>query len=227
MRDDEHAVGRMSRIKLEDGGTANGLPEAMDTAESTPVSALKASASPASINGVKSESEGLNTPASGKPRLSRKSSQKTAAEPEYQMFDHLPNVTEESCQGFQVIRDCLYGSKHLGSTDNDALDCDCAEEWRTFSVLHPPCLSSFVCKKCSTCPYACMDFALILSFSSRSRRKPCVRRRLGLHQSSHQNGMRRQCRQLWWWVSKSAVPTQGVGECGRRQDRKEGLRSTS
>ncbi|GAB0133556.1 histone methyltransferase set2 [Epichloe bromicola] len=128
MRDDEHAVGRMSRIKLEDG-TANGLPEAMDTAESTPVSALKASASPASINGVKSESEGLNTPASGKPRLSRKSSQKTA-EPEYQMFDHLPNVTEESCQGFQVIRDCLYGSKHLGSTDNDALDCDCAEEWR-------------------------------------------------------------------------------------------------
>lgn len=46
------------------------------------------------------------------------------------MFDHLPNVTEESCQGFQVIRDCLYGSKHLGSTDNDALDCDCAEEWR-------------------------------------------------------------------------------------------------
>ncbi|KAG5938528.1 histone methyltransferase set2 [Claviceps sorghi] len=128
MRDDEQTISKMSRIKLEGGITiTNGLPEAMDPADSTPSSA-RGNGSPASFNGVKSESEGLNTPASGKPRPPRKSSHKTA-EPQYQLFDHLPNVTQDSCKGFQVIRDCLYGSKHLGSTDNDALDCDCTEEW--------------------------------------------------------------------------------------------------
>ncbi|KAG6001026.1 hypothetical protein E4U43_001435, partial [Claviceps pusilla] len=136
MRDDEQTISRMSRIKLEGGNTStsttttttNGLPEAMNTAESTP-SSVKENGSPASANGVvKSESEVLHTPASAKPRPSRKSSHKTV-EPQYQLFDHLPNVTDDSCKGFQVIRDCLYGSKHLGSTDNDALDCDCAEEW--------------------------------------------------------------------------------------------------
>ncbi|KAH0594855.1 hypothetical protein MHUMG1_07152 [Metarhizium humberi] len=129
MEDDEHAARSMSRIKLEDGIT-NGQPEAMDTAESTPTHGIKGGASPASINGIKSESDGVNTPASGKPRLSRRSSQKPA-EPETRLFNHLPNVTEESCKSFQVIRDCLYGSKHLGSTDNDALDCDCAEEFQS------------------------------------------------------------------------------------------------
>ncbi|EFZ00916.1 histone H3 lysine 36 (K36) methyltransferase [Metarhizium robertsii ARSEF 23] len=128
MEDDEHAARSMSRIKLEDG-IANGQPEAMDTAESTPTHGIKGGASPASINGIKSESDGVNTPASGKPRLSRRSSQKPA-ESELRLFNHLPNVTEESCKSFQVIRDCLYGSKHLGSTDNDALDCDCAEEFQ-------------------------------------------------------------------------------------------------
>jgi histone-lysine N-methyltransferase SETD2 len=130
MGDDELAAARrMSRIKLEDGA-ANGQPEAMGTTESTPTHAIKDGASPASVNGVKSESDGVNTPASGKPRLSRRSSQKPV-EPEPRLFNHLPDVTEESCKSFQVIRDCLYGSKNLGSTDNDALDCDCAEEFRT------------------------------------------------------------------------------------------------
>ncbi|TWU72590.1 histone methyltransferase set2 [Metarhizium rileyi] len=128
MEDDEHAARRMSRIKLEDG-IANGQLEAMDTAASTPTHGIKGGASPASINGIKSESDGVNTPASGKPRLSRRSSQKPA-DPDPRLFSHLPDVTEESCKSFQVIRDCLYGSKHLGSTDNDALDCDCGEEFQ-------------------------------------------------------------------------------------------------
>ncbi|KAM0285338.1 hypothetical protein ACHAQH_001527 [Verticillium albo-atrum] len=38
-------------------------------------------------------------------------------------------MTEGACETFQRIPDCLYGSKHMGSTDNDALDCDCREEW--------------------------------------------------------------------------------------------------
>ncbi|KAG6005469.1 histone methyltransferase set2 [Claviceps maximensis] len=135
MRDDEQTINKMSRIKVDSGTTTtttttnmNGMPDAMDITQSTP-SSTKESGSPASVNGVKSESDSLQTPASTKPRPSRKSSHKPV-EPQYQLFDHLPNVTDDSCKGFQVIRDCLYGSKNIGSTDNDALDCDCAEEWR-------------------------------------------------------------------------------------------------
>jgi hypothetical protein len=46
------------------------------------------------------------------------------------LFDHLPDATEDACSTFQVINDCLYGSRNMGSSDHDALDCDCAEEWR-------------------------------------------------------------------------------------------------
>lgn len=129
----------MSRVKLEDGTTGNELLDTMDISVPTSSSA-KQSASPTSANGVKRESEGLHALASGKPRSTRKSSHKTV-EPEYQLFDHLPNVTDDSCKGFQVIRDCLYGSKHLGSTDHDALDCDCADEWRTFVFFLSPSFS--------------------------------------------------------------------------------------
>ncbi|KAH6671511.1 SET domain-containing protein [Plectosphaerella plurivora] len=45
------------------------------------------------------------------------------------LYNDLPDATEDSCTTFQVIPDCLYGSKNMGSTDVDALDCDCQEEW--------------------------------------------------------------------------------------------------
>lgn len=44
------------------------------------------------------------------------------------LFGDLPDATSEACSNFQVITDCLYGSKNMGSTDNDAFDCDCREE---------------------------------------------------------------------------------------------------
>lgn len=66
-------------------------------------------------------------------KLPRKASQKPAGMA-VKLFDQLPDATEEACTHFQVINDCLYGSKHMGSTDIDALDCDCNEEWRRFSV---------------------------------------------------------------------------------------------
>ncbi|KAF4589763.1 histone H3 lysine 36 (K36) methyltransferase [Ophiocordyceps camponoti-floridani] len=62
-------------------------------------------------------------------RSVRKSAHKMAG-PEPRLFHHLPDVTARSCESFHVIPDCLYGSKHLGSTDNDVLDCDCREDWR-------------------------------------------------------------------------------------------------
>ena len=89
---------------------------------------------------VKPGSDSASTPdpsyTSNAPKLSRKVSQKPVkrAPP---TFDHLPDVTMESCTHFQMINDCLYGSKHMGSSEHETLDCDCSEEWRK-SPLQPP-----------------------------------------------------------------------------------------
>jgi histone-lysine N-methyltransferase SETD2 len=53
------------------------------------------------------------------------------------LYDDLPDATEESCSTFQVIPECLYGSKHMGSTDVDPLDCDCQEQWRAYPPISP------------------------------------------------------------------------------------------
>ncbi len=129
MKDAEYATDGMERIKLED--TANGSPApaaagAGRDANSTVKS--EASQSP-SADVAKSQSDGADTPTSGKPRLSRKSSQKAASR-DPPVFDDYPDMTSEATKAFQVIPDCLYGSKHLGSTEHDAFDCDCREEWR-------------------------------------------------------------------------------------------------
>jgi hypothetical protein len=65
------------------------------------------------------------------PRLSRKSSQKVVARPPT-LFDHLPDDTAEATEVFQIIKDCIYGSKYMGSSEHDALDCDCSEEWSEY-----------------------------------------------------------------------------------------------
>ncbi|KAI9677517.1 MAG: histone methyltransferase set2 [Caeruleum heppii] len=62
------------------------------------------------------------------PKLSRTSSQKVIARPP-PIFDHLPDATPEATSTFQLIHDCNYGSKYLGSSEQEALGCDCAEEW--------------------------------------------------------------------------------------------------
>ncbi|CZR54666.1 related to histone-lysine N-methyltransferase [Phialocephala subalpina] len=63
------------------------------------------------------------------PKLQRKSTQKIRARTP-PLFDELPDATEEAISVFQVIKDCIYGSKYMGSSEHDALDCDCSEEWR-------------------------------------------------------------------------------------------------
>ncbi|SPN98386.1 related to Histone-lysine N-methyltransferase, H3 lysine-36 specific [Cephalotrichum gorgonifer] len=66
--------------------------------------------------------------ASPPPKLLRRPSQKpTRRDPP--LFNDLPDATEEARDTFKDIPDCLYGSKNMGSTANDALDCDCREEW--------------------------------------------------------------------------------------------------
>lgn len=66
------------------------------------------------------------------PKLSRKSSQKVISRPP-PLFDDLPNSTAEAVATFQVIRDCIYGSKYMGSSEHDALGCDCSEEWSKYT----------------------------------------------------------------------------------------------
>lgn len=62
-------------------------------------------------------------------KLSRKATQKfTPREPP--LFRDYEDSTEEATSKFQVIRDCIYGSKYMGSADHDALGCDCSEEYR-------------------------------------------------------------------------------------------------
>lgn len=132
MEDDENTTSRMEKVKLEDA-VENGahLESAARGSTSTPKLRNSEAPSPSSVDGTKSQSESVGTPSSTtRPaRLSRKSSQKPPAR-EVPLYSHLPGVTEESCTTFQVIPDCLYGSRNLGSTDNDSLDCDCREEWR-------------------------------------------------------------------------------------------------
>jgi hypothetical protein len=63
------------------------------------------------------------------PKLSRKASQRVISRPP-PLFDHLDDSTPEAITKFQVIRDCIYGSRYMGSADHDALGCDCSENWR-------------------------------------------------------------------------------------------------
>ncbi|KAF7553087.1 hypothetical protein G7046_g7193 [Stylonectria norvegica] len=122
----------MGGVKLEEGG-ANGahLEKEKNASIPTPNDSNDDSRSPAtSQHGIKSRSGSADTPSSTKPlKLSRKASQKQISRPP-QLFADLPDVTSDSRKFFQLIPDCLYGSKHLGSTDNDSLDCECREEWR-------------------------------------------------------------------------------------------------
>lgn len=77
------------------------------------------------IDGDISITQEPNKPA----KLSRKATQKfTPREPP--LFRDYEDSTEEATSKFQVIRDCIYGSKYMGSADHDALGCDCSEEYR-------------------------------------------------------------------------------------------------
>ncbi|KAJ4264908.1 histone methyltransferase set2 [Fusarium torreyae] len=121
----------MEEIKLEEGANGAQVKQEENTAMATTNGDHEGSRSPStSQDGIKSRSGSADTPSSNRPsKLSRKASQKLATSREPVLFDHLPDMTAESCNYFQIIPDCLYGSKHLGSTDNDALDCECREEW--------------------------------------------------------------------------------------------------
>lgn len=100
------------------------------TSTSPNPSNVNSRASSVSHDDAKTGSDSASTPSNGSAsKLSGKASQKSIQSIP-RLYSHLPDATAESCATFQVISDCLYGSKHMGSSEHDSLDCDCAEEWR-------------------------------------------------------------------------------------------------
>ncbi|PQE10351.1 Histone-lysine N- H3 lysine-36 specific protein [Rutstroemia sp. NJR-2017a WRK4] len=107
-------------------------PGLVNSGSQTPITKNSASQTPKSEEDEDEELIGGDitvTAEPGKaPKLTRKSSQKVISRPP-PLFSDLPDATEEASSVFQVIKDCIYGAKHMGASEHDALDCDCSEEW--------------------------------------------------------------------------------------------------
>ena len=145
MDDDEYTTSKMGDIKLEEGANGARVKQERSASILTPNDSNDGSRSPhAEDESAKSRSGSAENSTATKPKLSRRASQKLAAGREPTLFNHLPDATANSCEIFQLIPDCLYGSKHLGSTDNDSLDCECREDWRMFITLSPPLSPPFL-----------------------------------------------------------------------------------
>lgn len=61
------------------------------------------------------------------PKLARSSSKKIPTRPPPLFLDH-EDVTSEARRTFEVLPDCNYANKYLGTTDA-AYECDCNEVW--------------------------------------------------------------------------------------------------
>jgi [histone H3]-lysine36 N-trimethyltransferase len=144
MEDEEHIKEAIGQLTVEPGSPAragdNGVvkSEGVDSVHPSPAGRSKGSSgtrspsmSPEDEHKPRSDSESTPDNGSGShaPKLSRKASQKKATRPPT-LFHDLADVTGEACGHFQLIPDCLYGSRSLGASEHDALDCDCNEDWR-------------------------------------------------------------------------------------------------
>jgi hypothetical protein len=61
------------------------------------------------------------------PKLARTSSQKVVARPPTLYTDE-PDMYDEATSTFEVIQECNYATRWLGSTEQ-AMECDCREHW--------------------------------------------------------------------------------------------------
>jgi [histone H3]-lysine36 N-trimethyltransferase len=152
-----------STIKVEREGSVNGSPmEGSDHASSNNVkkedpaggielpssaaSKLKSSRSPSTSSlariklhadePAKAEVEGSVSPVKSEtktPKMGRSQSSKGPPPRVAPLFDHLPDVTSEATSSFTVIDASSYQNKYLGYTES-ALECDCSEEWGTYSI---------------------------------------------------------------------------------------------
>ncbi|CAD6573839.1 MAG: histone methyltransferase set2 [Alectoria sarmentosa] len=72
------------------------------------------------------------------PKLARSSSHKIISKPA-PLFHDYPSKTEESKHTFQLLEQCSYTSKYIGSTEHGSMDCDCTEEWDSFTKTNSAC----------------------------------------------------------------------------------------
>jgi hypothetical protein len=117
-----------------------------DVEAGTPMSTKKSSQSPTELKDApllvpKSEHEDmvggdvtLKQELGKPPKLSRATSRKVERRPP-PLFNDYKDSTSEAISTFQVMTECSYANKNLGSTD-PALECDCAEEWgKSWEIL--------------------------------------------------------------------------------------------
>ncbi|KAF2232112.1 hypothetical protein EV356DRAFT_534948 [Viridothelium virens] len=71
------------------------------------------------------------------PKLARKSSQKVMQRPAQLFLDH-EDRTEEARTTFDILDECTYANKYIGTTDH-ALECECQEEWDAASATNYAC----------------------------------------------------------------------------------------
>jgi hypothetical protein len=70
------------------------------------------------------------------PKLSRAASRVVKrASP---LYLDLPDATDDAKQTFDVLPQCTYANKHIGTTD-PALECDCGEEWDAVEKINNAC----------------------------------------------------------------------------------------
>ncbi|KAI0537311.1 hypothetical protein GGR58DRAFT_350338 [Xylaria digitata] len=133
MEEEDHLKDGLEGLKVDTSlgpASTTTIKKECDSMASTPNDSKGSRSLSLSPDDRKARSDSASTPDGVQPpKLSRKVSQKPPPRSTALLTD-LPDVTTESCEHFQVIPDCLYGSKSLGSTDHDSLDCDCSEEWR-------------------------------------------------------------------------------------------------
>ncbi|KAI1167445.1 hypothetical protein F5B18DRAFT_440576 [Nemania serpens] len=133
MEEEDHLKDGLEGLKVDtspDLASTTTMKNESDSAASTPRDSKGSRSGSLSPVDRKTSSDSAPTPNGIQPsKISRKAWQKLPPRPTALLTD-LPDVTAEACEHFQVIPDCLYGSKALGSTDHDSLDCDCSEEWR-------------------------------------------------------------------------------------------------
>lgn len=135
MEEEDHLMDGLEGLKVDTSlgpASATTIKKEGDSMASTPNDSKGSRSESLSPDDRKTRSDSASTPDGVQPpKLSRKTLQKPRPTA---LLTDLPDVTTESCEHFQVIPDCLYGSKSLGSTDHDSLDCDCSEEWRRCPV---------------------------------------------------------------------------------------------
>ena len=74
------------------------------------------------------------------PKLARSSSHRVISKLDL-LFHDRPSKTEESKHTFQVLEQCSYTSKYIGSTEHGSMDCDCTEEWGKATLNACNCLA--------------------------------------------------------------------------------------